>query len=293
MRSARSTYPQVDPRAQGGVTAAVREVPPNLPLGEAQTIMTSERIPFLVAKVGRRVGLVERSAVDQAVAWGLGKSSVALVVCLDVPVLSADTQEVRLRRLLLRERRALVGEPGRWHGVAECSSVPPVPHLVKTELSGASGTFRGLLEAASGVADEQSLRVALVGGAVRDLFLGARDVDVDLAVEGDGLAFAQRLGRRLKARVTLHPQFLKNTRLRGKLAKSLLKLIVVPSILHAQSARTVPNPLFLHLSKPGRNLVRRFLLKFTRTRRYAVESILNRILQRLALISLNPDMPAP
>src|SRR3954464_14665118 len=33
--------------------------------------------------------------------------------------------------------------------------------------------------------------VSLVGGAVRDLLLGDRAFDVDVAVEGDGIAFAR------------------------------------------------------------------------------------------------------
>jgi len=38
--------------------------------------------------------------------------------------------------------------------------------------------------------------VYLVGGYVRDLFLGRQNVDIDLMVEGDGIEFARRLGDR-------------------------------------------------------------------------------------------------
>jgi tRNA nucleotidyltransferase (CCA-adding enzyme) len=65
-----------------------------------------------------------------------------------------------------------------------------------------------LLATAGRVGDEQGVAVALVGGAVRDLLLGARELDVDLVVEGDGLAFARRFARGLGARVTPHPPFL-------------------------------------------------------------------------------------
>ena len=37
--------------------------------------------------------------------------------------------------------------------------------------------------------------VYLVGGAVRDVLLGEPTFDIDLAVEGDGVAFAARAGR--------------------------------------------------------------------------------------------------
>ena len=49
--------------------------------------------------------------------------------------------------------------------------------------------------------------LAVAGGAVRDLLLGAPVRDVDLVVEGDAPAFARRLGRRLRAPARSHPRF--------------------------------------------------------------------------------------
>ncbi|WP_424318991.1 CCA tRNA nucleotidyltransferase [Candidatus Methylomirabilis sp.] len=46
-----------------------------------------------------------------------------------------------------------------------------------------------------------------VGGYVRDLLLGQRNVDIDLVVEGDAIATAKRLAHFLKAVVTSHPRF--------------------------------------------------------------------------------------
>jgi tRNA nucleotidyltransferase (CCA-adding enzyme) len=49
--------------------------------------------------------------------------------------------------------------------------------------------------------------VYLVGGAVRDLLLGERHVDLDIAVEGDGIAVARALAKRLKGHVRPHEKF--------------------------------------------------------------------------------------
>jgi len=49
--------------------------------------------------------------------------------------------------------------------------------------------------------------VYLTGGVVRDLLLGRTVRDVDLAVEGEALEFARRLGDRLGAEVRAHPRF--------------------------------------------------------------------------------------
>jgi tRNA nucleotidyltransferase (CCA-adding enzyme) len=49
--------------------------------------------------------------------------------------------------------------------------------------------------------------VYLVGGTVRDLLLGERSFDVDIAVEGDAIALAEALAEALGGRVRAHPKF--------------------------------------------------------------------------------------
>ena len=55
-----------------------------------------------------------------------------------------------------------------------------------------------ILTAARQLADESSLQVYLVGGYVRDLLMQRSSRDIDLMVEGDGIAFAEGLARQLK-----------------------------------------------------------------------------------------------
>ncbi len=47
----------------------------------------------------------------------------------------------------------------------------------------------------------------LVGGFVRDMLLGKRNLDVDVAVEGDGVKFAERFASLTRARVVIHMRF--------------------------------------------------------------------------------------
>lgn len=68
-----------------------------------------------------------------------------------------------------------------------------------------------ILSQARKIATAKGLRVYLVGGTVRDLFLGRPEVDLDLAVEGDGLSFAGELARQLGGRVVFHERFLTAT----------------------------------------------------------------------------------
>ena len=56
-----------------------------------------------------------------------------------------------------------------------------------------SPTLQELLHIAAHTADTHAVRVYAVGGFVRDVILGVRDEDLDLTVEGDGVAFARHL----------------------------------------------------------------------------------------------------
>jgi tRNA nucleotidyltransferase (CCA-adding enzyme) len=64
-----------------------------------------------------------------------------------------------------------------------------------------------LLEEARHLADRDKVSLYVVGGCVRDLLLSIEYLDLDLVVEGDGIAFAQKLAEALHARVKAHERF--------------------------------------------------------------------------------------
>lgn len=57
------------------------------------------------------------------------------------------------------------------------------------------------------MADEQGVGLYLVGGVVRDLLLKRSNWDLDLTVEGDGIAFARLVASRYRAGVVLFERF--------------------------------------------------------------------------------------
>jgi tRNA nucleotidyltransferase (CCA-adding enzyme) len=57
----------------------------------------------------------------------------------------------------------------------------------------ASPALQALLQTAARTAELSHVRAYAVGGFVRDLLLGVRDEDLDLSIEGDGVAFARQL----------------------------------------------------------------------------------------------------
>ena len=64
-----------------------------------------------------------------------------------------------------------------------------------------------LIKDAGEKASELGQEVYLVGGAVRDLFLGRANFDLDLVVEGDAIRLAQELAKDSQAKLTVHPRF--------------------------------------------------------------------------------------
>jgi tRNA nucleotidyltransferase (CCA-adding enzyme) len=66
---------------------------------------------------------------------------------------------------------------------------------------------RSLLRELGALADERGVSLYLVGGVVRDLLLGHATLDLDLTVEGDGVAFARLVADRYRAGLAVFERF--------------------------------------------------------------------------------------
>lgn len=64
-----------------------------------------------------------------------------------------------------------------------------------------------LMREAGELADRLEVKLYVVGGIVRDLLLGIDNLDLDLVVEGNGLAFAKALARAQRGQVKVHERF--------------------------------------------------------------------------------------
>ncbi len=66
---------------------------------------------------------------------------------------------------------------------------------------------RNVLSKIGEIGDELNFPVFMVGGIVRDLFLGIKNYDLDIVVEGDGIKFARELSRDSGGRIKSHEKF--------------------------------------------------------------------------------------
>src|SRR3990167_7659473 len=70
------------------------------------------------------------------------------------------------------------------------------------------GWTRALLKRVGAIAEAQGLSAYAVGGCVRDWCLGITTVkDLDVTVEGNGIAMARAVARALSGTVTAHESF--------------------------------------------------------------------------------------
>ena len=172
---------------------------------------------ILVATEGRLEGVVRREDLDRAVAHGLSHAPVKGIMSARVATADEATPLGELQRLFAAggERVAVLRE-GRVVGVVTRSDVlralgqqavaERAPGPLLTDELRRLKRLQPVFDAVATVS-EPFEGVYLVGGTVRDILLGERSFDVDIAVEGDAIALAQALADVLGGRVRPHEKF--------------------------------------------------------------------------------------
>jgi len=78
---------------------------------------------------------------------------------------------------------------------------------MKNYLDNLQKEIKDLICLAREIASKNNTPVYLVGGCVRDLILGVKNLDLDIVVEGDGIEFGEDLASTLKAKLIRHRRF--------------------------------------------------------------------------------------
>ncbi len=87
---------------------------------------------------------------------------------------------------------------------------PPHAHtrnIVRFMRERLSASLIRILQQIGEAADEIDAGAYVVGGFVRDLFLYRSDEDIDIVIEGDGIAFAKKYAKMVDARIHTHEKF--------------------------------------------------------------------------------------
>ncbi len=190
-----------------------------------------EGYPVVDSESGRLVGLLTRRAVDRAMQHGLGRLRVSRVMKSGrITVTPSDAIE-RVQQLMIEEDWGQIpviagdetpgseqaGDAERLIGIVTRTDLlrlltRPMDDQNESNLRRLLGKALAppvwrMVQAAGELAGELNMALYFVGGPVRDLLLEQPAVDLDMVVEGDAIALAQRLQRRYGGRVRSHSRF--------------------------------------------------------------------------------------
>jgi tRNA nucleotidyltransferase (CCA-adding enzyme) len=187
--------------------------------GAAERMRRTGHEGFPVVLAGNVLGLLTRRAVDRALQFEMADAFVSLVMEPGSVAVSPDDSVAHLQQVMIDSNwgQVPVVEDNRIVGVVTRtdlitlwrSSVEPAQrHEVVALLERAlSEPVLALVRRISQEAHEMGCVPYFVGGLVRDLLLSTPIVDVDMVIEGDGIALADRLSKALGGRVIAHKRF--------------------------------------------------------------------------------------
>jgi tRNA nucleotidyltransferase (CCA-adding enzyme) len=196
-----------------------RSVRPDDTVRDAMTLCQRHgQSGVFVVEEGRVVGGVSREDLDKAVGHDLAHAPVRGIMSSRVAMASEDTPLGEIQALVtiaedgrvavVREDE-LVGVVSRADLLRALEGVEPVPAAEGRSLADelhALEQLQPIVEAVATLGDRAE-GVYIVGGTLRDILLGEENFDIDIAVEGDAIAFARSLATALGGRFTPHDKF--------------------------------------------------------------------------------------
>src|SRR5205823_2707731 len=205
-------------RAKDLMSSPARTVSPDETVARALVVCQRYgQSGILVSEDDRLAGVVGREDLDRAVAHGLSHAPVKGLMSARAATCAEDTPLAELQRLLaggddriavLRDEKiaGVVTRSDLLRALGEQAAPAGKPGPMRTGELARLERLRPVFEAVAAVS-EPFEGVYLVGGTVRDILLGERSFDVDIAVEGDAIALAQALADALAGRVRAHEKF--------------------------------------------------------------------------------------
>jgi tRNA nucleotidyltransferase (CCA-adding enzyme) len=213
-------HSQRAPRRAGDVMSTPpRSVGPGDTVREAMTLCQRHgQSGVFVVEDRRIVGGVSREDLDKAIGHDLGHAPVRGIMSSRVAAASEAATLAELQALVttaedgrvavLRDDE-LVGVVSRADLLRVLESVEPAPAADGESLAAELRALKQLQPSVEAIETrgDRAEGVYIVGGTLRDILLGEESFDVDIAVEGDAIAFARSLAAALGGRFTPHDKF--------------------------------------------------------------------------------------
>ena len=228
VRGALSVVVRPPLRAVDVMSRPVRSIPATSTMHDAGVLMARWGHGGLPITDGDTLlGLVTRKDADKATRHGLDHAPVTGFMSREVLTVPPETDVYELERLLASRGigRVPVVEHGRMVGIVTRKDVLRAEHgdaYVDRRLSRAAPEAttrflsgidslppeaRQVVRDLGTLAEERGVRAHVVGGFVRDMLLGRPNLDIDVVVEGDGIAFAEAFAEAHSVRPKVHRRF--------------------------------------------------------------------------------------
>ncbi len=174
------------------------------------------------------VGLLEHKIADKAVGHGLAEMPVREYMITNFQTVNPDAALYQVMEVILGKRQRLlpVVDTGKLVGVITRTDLVNLlveePARIPDSLKPGQRRERNIsshvrnrlpedvvnmLKKAGELAANMGWELYAVGGFVRDILLGKANLDIDLVVEGDGIAFARSFVKEMGGRVKAHKKF--------------------------------------------------------------------------------------
>ncbi len=198
----------------------VHTLPPDTTVADAAEMMQRYgHEGFPVVEEERIVGILTRGQIDKALQLGFDNLPISFYMYKGEVVVHPDDPVPKLQDVMMEHGlgQVPVVEEGKITGIVTRTdliklwSSPPqrprraeIAELIEEALP---APLLKLIQQASQTAAQMDSSLYVVGGFVRDLLLETPTLDLDLVVEGDAIALAKRLQKKVGGRVTSHARF--------------------------------------------------------------------------------------
>jgi len=209
----------------------VRTLDPTSTVAQAAELMQRyghEGYPVVDPETRQVIGLLTRRGVDRAISHDLGRFPVTRVMKQGTVTVRPSDSIERVQQLMLDEGWGQIPVVADSHDGGPSGPLYPIGVVTRTDLlsflfqqppdvaepdmkrlmrGSLTPPLWGMVLAVSAAAAALDMPLYFVGGTVRDLLLGYAPTDLDMVVEGDGIALVQQLQTQFGGEVHTHRRF--------------------------------------------------------------------------------------
>jgi tRNA nucleotidyltransferase (CCA-adding enzyme) len=210
----------------------------NVGCSEANTLLTRYNVNALlvISKEDHKqklLGYITRQVIEKAIHHDLGHAPVQDYMSTEIATTTPDADLTEIQEKIIGHKQRILPVMSKdvIHGVITRTDLLNVlvqqtqltkdnsPDPSKNQVSARMRNVTHLmherlpehlldtLRRIGSVADQLDYQAYVVGGFVRDLFLYRRNEDIDIVIEGDGIAFARTYAKAYDARIHSHKAF--------------------------------------------------------------------------------------